>query len=171
MNPSDAELFLSSGYIRLQAFHSKARLTTVKQGLLDEMKRLGGTQGFSRSMRKLPVFQQIGKLSAAVKVEGAHEVLVTPELTAHVTHLAGKAPSNVQDTQLLLSPSRQGAWTLDGLNWHVDIVAGRRDRIPGIQGSFSSTMSRPTAAQRSRWQARTAFLRGTRIRLLPSAKS
>lgn len=136
MNSSQVEFFFSSGYLRLEAFHSKARLAAVRQRLLDETKRLGGTGGVARSIRKLPVFQQIGRLSAAVKVQHMGEVLMTPGLISHVSQLTGHTPSDIQDTQLLLSPPNQGAWTLEGLNWHVDITAERRDGIPGIQAFF-----------------------------------
>lgn len=136
MDSAQAEFFLSNGYLRLPAFHSTARLAAIRRRLLDETKRLVGPAGVLRSVRGLPVFQQIGRLSAAVKVPDLHDVLVTPALIADVTRLAGRAPNDIQPAQLLLSPSHQGAWTLDGLNWHVDIKAERPDRIPGIQAFF-----------------------------------
>lgn len=61
---------------------------------------------------------------------------MSAELFALVGRLAGRAPSNVQPTQLLLSPPQQGAWSLQGLNWHVDVRAGAADPIPGIQAFF-----------------------------------
>lgn len=33
-------------------------------------------------------------------------------------------------------PPAQGAWTLEGLNWHVDIAENQRARIKGIQAFF-----------------------------------
>ena len=41
-----------------------------------------------------------------------------------------------QPLQLLLSPPQQGAWRLEGLNWHVDAVADPPGRLPGIQAFF-----------------------------------
>ncbi|MDR2195404.1 MAG: hypothetical protein LBE50_02215, partial [Gallionellaceae bacterium] len=133
MNSSQAEFFFNNGYLRLDAFHPKSRLAALKQRLSDETKQLLRSEGVARSMRKLPVFQQIGKLSGAVAILDAHETLVTPELITQITRLSGRAPSLVQRTQLLLSPPNQGDWTLDNLNWHVDITAAQRDQLPGIQ--------------------------------------
>jgi ectoine hydroxylase-related dioxygenase (phytanoyl-CoA dioxygenase family) len=130
------EFFSRNGYLRLAAFHSPARLAALRQRLLAETSRLSRAEGVARTLRKLPVFQQIGKLSSAIAAQDAHEVLVTPELIAQITRLAGRAPSGIQRTQLLLSPARQGDWTLQGLNWHVDIAAKQRNHLPGIQAFF-----------------------------------
>lgn len=81
-------------------------------------------KGEPKSVQGLPVFQQIGKLSALVKVAGLHEALVTPSLIDAITQLGGlRAPPPLQPTQMLLSPPTQGPWTLEGLNWHVDVTA------------------------------------------------
>lgn len=108
----------------------------VRQKLLDELKRVSEGKGMPASVRGLPVFQQIGKLSSLVRLPGLHESLVTRELLAEVARLAGRAPTMVQGVELLLSPPRQGASTLEGLNWHVDIAAKLQDRLPGIQAFF-----------------------------------
>jgi len=128
------DFFIEHGYLRLPGFHPGSRMMAIRRKVIDEVKRLPGG-GIPRAVRDLPVFQQIGKLSARVNVPGLHETLVTAPLIDLVTRLGRHAPFIVQPTQLLLSPPSQGAWTLSGLNWHVD-VASAQDRIPGIQAFF-----------------------------------
>jgi hypothetical protein len=131
--------FIDKGYLRLEGFHPKKQVAGIRQKLLDELKRLKalpGGKSLSGSLQKLPLFQQIGKLSSLVKAPGLHEALVTPGLIACATQLGGRAPSAIQQTQLLLSPPSQGASTLEGLNWHVDIAARPQDPLPGVQAFF-----------------------------------
>lgn len=130
------QLFFNQGYLHLQGFHPKGRMAPVRQQLLHELKRISGNTRSWGTLRTLPVFQQIAKLSAGANVPGLHETLMSAELVGLVGRLAGRAPSTVQPTQLLLSPPQQGAWSLQGLNWHVDVRAGAADPIPGIQAFF-----------------------------------
>jgi len=139
MQPTHADFFIDKGYVRLEGFHPQKRIAGLRQKLLDEFKRLNalpGSKSLSNSLQKLPTFQQIGKLSALAKVPGVHEALVTPELIDCVTQLGGRAPTAIQDTQLLLSPPHQGTSTFNGLNWHVDVTAKPQDPLPGIQAFF-----------------------------------
>jgi hypothetical protein len=139
MNASPTDLFVDQGYLRLEGFHPKKQVAGIRQKLLDELKRLKALPGGKSplgSLQKLPVFQQIGKLSALVKVPGVHAALVTPSLIERVAQLGGRAPTGIQDTQLLLSPPHQGTWTLEGLNWHVDIAARPQGPLPGVQAFF-----------------------------------
>ncbi|MDQ0013102.1 hypothetical protein J2W23_001481 [Variovorax boronicumulans] len=139
MKSFQGALFVDKGYLRLEGFHPQKQVAGVRQKLLDELKRLKavpGGKGLPGSLQRLPLFQQIGKLSALVKAPGLHEALVTPGLIDCVTRLGGRAPSAIQDTQLLLSPPSQGASTLEGLNWHVDIAARPQDPLPGVQAFF-----------------------------------
>lgn len=131
-----AEFFIDRGYLRLEGFHPQKRMTAIRRTLLDEFKRLSGERGMPRALHGLPVFQQIGKLSSLVKYPGLHEALMTRELVDEVTRLAGRAPTAIQGAQLLLSPPQQGSWTLENLNWHVDVKARPADRLPGIQAFF-----------------------------------
>ncbi|WPG35597.1 phytanoyl-CoA dioxygenase family protein [Variovorax sp. EBFNA2] len=139
MQPTQADFFIDKGYVRLEGFHPQKQIAGLRQKLHDEIKRLKalpGGKGLSSSLQKFPLFQQIGKLSALVKVPGVHEALVTPLLIDCVTQLGGRAPTAIQDTQLLLSPPLQGASTFTGLNWHVDVSASPQDPLPGIQAFF-----------------------------------
>ena len=136
MTPLQTELFADQGYLRLQGFHPERRIAPIRQQLLDELKRISSNARGWSSLRTLPMFQQIGKLSADAKVRGLHETLMNAELVELVGRLAGRSPANVQPTQLLLSPPQQGTWSLQGLNWHVDVRAGATDPVPGIQAFF-----------------------------------
>jgi hypothetical protein len=136
MKSTEPELFAAQGCVRLEGFHSKARVAPVRRALLDELERVQAGRGMPASLRALPVFQQIGRLSGLVKVPGLHASLMTSELKEVIACLGGRMPTEIQETQLLLSPAAQGAWTLQGLNWHVDVAADARGLIPGIQAFF-----------------------------------
>lgn len=139
MNPTQADHFKTHGYLHIEGFHPKTRVAPIRQKLRDELKRLAGAKGGLSAVQRLPLFQQIGKLSALVNVPGLHEALVTPALLDLVAKLGGRASSDApgnQGTQLLLSPPQQGDWTLQGLNWHVDITARPQDPLPGVQAFF-----------------------------------
>jgi hypothetical protein len=136
MQIAQLEAFQQHGYLRLEAFHPRKKMQDIKRHILDDLKRLKAWtpgKGLPSQIRTLPMFQQIGKLSAMVKVPGLHEALMTPELRADMARLAGRALPAQEGTQLLLSPPHQGAWTLERLNWHVDVTARPPDRLPGVQ--------------------------------------
>ncbi len=138
MTPEQFHFFTTHGYLHLESFHPKKPMAAIQQKVLDDIKRASGGKGVPKSVQGLPVFQQIGKLSALVKVPGLHEALVTPALIDAITQLGDLRAQQppLQPTQLLLSPPHQGPWTLEGLNWHVDVTANPPDRLPGIQAFF-----------------------------------
>ncbi len=133
MTAAAADFFRDHGYLRLEGFHDVKRIAAIRLRVLDELDRLTKARSLANRLRGLPVFQQIGNLSTLVKVPGLNEALMTPELLDQVARLGGRAPAAIQATGLLLSPPNQGHWSLDGLNWHVDVAASARDRPPGIQ--------------------------------------
>ena len=139
MTPAQADSFARHGYLHLEGFYAKKLVGAIRQKVLDEFKRLGMSADGKRlpkALQGLPVFQQIGKLSALVNVPGLHAALVKPELIECVTRLGGRTPPAIQESQLLLSPPHQAAWSLEGLNWHVDVSASPRDPLPGVQAFF-----------------------------------
>lgn len=136
MKSTEREFFYSSGYLHCAGFHPRNRLAGLRSRVLQDIKRSSERAGASKSLRKLPIFQQIGRLSSLVDARDAHETLVTPELIELVGHLVGQRSTTIQETQLLLSPPNQGTWTLSGLNWHVDVHAEDQDRVPGVQVFF-----------------------------------
>ncbi len=136
MTPEQIDRFRDRGVLHLEGFHPKSRVAPLRDRLRDELKRLASAKGGLGAVQRLPLFQQIGKLSAMVDVPGLHEALVTPALLARIAALGVRAPAGSAGTQLLLSPPRQGAWTLGGLNWHVDLAARPQDPLPGVQAFF-----------------------------------
>lgn len=136
MQPTQLDAFRQHGYLRLGAFHPRRKMLAIQRHILDELKRLKAWapgKGLSSQIRSLPTFQQIGRLSAMVKVPGLHEALMTPDMLAGMARLAGRTLPVNDGTQLLLSPPNQGAGTLERLNWHVDVTAKPPDRLPGVQ--------------------------------------
>lgn len=137
MRSTHIDHFRAHGYVRLSGFHPRKRMAPVRQQLLDELKRLNiwaAGKSLSSAWRGMPPFQQIARLATLVKAPGVHESWMTSELLANVAALAGREPGREQlATQLLLSLPHQGNWTLQGLNWHVDVTAEPPERLPGIQ--------------------------------------
>jgi len=108
----------------------------ISKNILEQLKRINiwaSGKSLPHALHGLPPFQQIARLSSLIKVAGLHDALITPHLSSIVAGLAGSAPSTPQDTQLLLSLPKQGTWTLEGLNWHVDVGSAPLARLPGIQ--------------------------------------
>lgn len=133
MTPATAQFFATHGYVRFPGFYAVKYLAPLRQALKEEWKRLSGVPGLSRSLRTMPAFQQIAKLSSLTQCPGLHQALVTPALLGEVAGLAGRRPAVIQDARLLLSPPRQGDWTLQRLNWHVDVKGALPGSLPGIQ--------------------------------------
>lgn len=136
MNSVDEALFATSGYAALRGFHSKAALAGLRRRISDEVAHLAANASAWKSLRKLPAFQQVTRLSSLVRIPGLHQTLAIEELHSLVADLAGRPVPMTQDAQLLLSPPNQGAWKLDSLNWHVDVTSRQQDHVPGVQVFF-----------------------------------
>lgn len=136
MTSANRDFFTENGFLKLPAFHSRARLAAIKTSLVNQLRSSFDGGGASKSFRKLPIFQQIARMSSRVTVHGAQETLVTPELLDIISEVSGRQPSAIQQMQFLLSPPNQGEWTLKGLNWHVDVKTEGPDHMPGVQAFF-----------------------------------
>lgn len=136
LQPSDLDSFHAHGYVALRGFHPATQLSPIKERVLDELARLkvwsNGKSGRS-ALAQMPPFQQIAKLSTMVKLPDLHEALSTPGIRAAVALLAGSNPLTATGTQPLLSLPHQGRWSLNKLNWHVDVSSNPDAKIPGIQ--------------------------------------
>lgn len=136
MDATQLAHFHDRGWLKLAAFHPKARLLPFKNRLLAELKRLGvwgSGKALPHAMRQLPPFQQITRLSSSIRLPDLHAQLASPEVLALVAELAGRKPTSIADTQLLLSLPHRETWSLQQLNWHVDVTADPSGRLPGIQ--------------------------------------
>ena len=139
LSPDQRDAFAEQGCLRLPGFLSRAQVEPVRRQVLDELKRekiWASGRTLSTQLSGLPAFQQIGRVSGRVKVPNLQQALVTPELCAIVSAIAGDARAAPAATQLLLSLPHQGTWTLAGLNWHLDLAAGASGGVPGVQAFF-----------------------------------
>ncbi len=135
MTPEQRAFFQDRGYVLLRGALSQTRLRPVRERVLGELKRLGSGssgQGIPASVRDLPTFQQIEKLSRLVDIPDLAAKVMSPQVEGAIEALAGGRAS-ARQSQLLLSPPRQGPWRLDGLNWHTDLHSSQQQRRPGIQ--------------------------------------
>jgi Phytanoyl-CoA dioxygenase (PhyH) len=131
---SQRKFFDQHGYLRLEQAVSQTQLRLARKRIHDELSRSGidsAGRGLPKTLRSLPVFQQIGRLSQLVNFPDL-KVAVIPQDVEKLVHALGNAKVMSTQSQLLLSPPRQGDWHLAGLNWHVD-VSTHQVRIPGIQ--------------------------------------
>lgn len=128
LQSSEADFLQAHGYLCLRSFYPRPLMARLRQQIGDQVKKVA-----TKQLQALPPFQQITRLSALVKIPGLHEALVTPDLSEKVAAIAGRAKVSAQATQLLLSLPKQGAWTLEGLNWHVDVASQPLGPLPGIQ--------------------------------------
>ncbi len=113
-------------------------METLKEKILRELSRLriwDGGKSVGSSLQSLTPFQQIAKLSSMVKVD-VHDVLNTSEIHSAIVGLTDRTPLAEQGSQLLLSLAHQGRWSLNSLNWHVDIASNPVDGIPGVQAFY-----------------------------------
>jgi hypothetical protein len=135
LTPQQRTFFRERGYLRLERAMTREHLRAVQAYVADNLSRNGinaSGKGVPRSISDLPVFQQIGKLSQLIKPPDVPQKLVPSGLLATIESLAASRITSAQ-TQFLISPSKQGDWSLTKLNWHTDISSPAGAAIPGIQ--------------------------------------
>lgn len=124
---------------------SERQVAGTRQKLLDEFKRLKalpGGKSLSNSLQKLPLFQQIGKLSTLVKVPGLHEALVTPDLIDCVSRLVGRPVCHPRHaTAAIAAQSRR----LDAPR--LELACRHRDRSAGSAAGNPGLFDRRRGAQ------------------------
>ncbi|MGG6237803.1 phytanoyl-CoA dioxygenase family protein [Nodosilinea sp. AN01ver1] len=134
MTPEQKSSFQTKGYLRLKGALSKRQVRPIKEHILAELSRLkiwSSGKNLSASIKQMPAFQQIAKLSGLVNHHDLQSKVITPDTLALINSLANGKLAPAQ-SQLLISLPHQGDWTLNGLNWHTDI-SSHQQRIPGIQ--------------------------------------
>jgi ectoine hydroxylase-related dioxygenase (phytanoyl-CoA dioxygenase family) len=135
MTPEQKSFFQDRGYLFLKGTLSKSQVSPIKDHILDELKRLklwSSGKTLSASIKKMPAFQQIAKLSGMIKQNDVHAKLITQAASSPIASLIESKVAPAQ-SQLLISLPNQGDWTTNGLNWHVDISSSSPDLMPGIQ--------------------------------------
>lgn len=135
MTPDQKSSFCATGCLLVKRALTKNQTESIKQGVFDELKRLriwASGKTLSASMKVMPAFQQIAKLSTLIRQDNLHAKLVSHDTFSIVASLSETRLIPAQ-SQLLVSLPNQGEWTLNGLNWHTDISPSGHRRVPGVQ--------------------------------------
>jgi ectoine hydroxylase-related dioxygenase (phytanoyl-CoA dioxygenase family) len=135
MTPEQQSSFRENGYLLLRRALSKNQVDPIKAHVLNELKRLNiwsSGKTLSASIKSMPAFQQITKISGSIKQDNLHSKVINKEILAAFSSLTPKNLSPVQG-QFLISLPNQGDWSINGLNWHTDISASAGGHAPGIQ--------------------------------------
>ncbi|MEP0908079.1 phytanoyl-CoA dioxygenase family protein [Leptolyngbya subtilissima ST-M1] len=135
MTPEQKSFFRERGYLFLKGAFPKSQVRPIKEHILDELKRLkvwSSGKTLSASIKNMPAFQQIAKLSGMIKQNDLHAKLIIQTASSTIASLA-EAKVVPAQSQLLISLPNQGNWTLNGLNWHTDVSSSNPHRMPGIQ--------------------------------------
>ncbi|KYG66501.1 hypothetical protein AZI86_05495 [Bdellovibrio bacteriovorus] len=137
LSNEDKSLFLKHGIIRLRRRVPLKLLQKIQSSIRTELERLNIiSQGkiSSAKIQNLSVFQQTGRLGQLVKIGRELDQIISTDLIDDMNFLAGKKLKPVQlSPQLLLSLPHRKDWSLDHLNWHLDLEIPYHDVIPGIQ--------------------------------------
>lgn len=135
MTTEQASTFRDTGYLLMKQALPRKHVDSMKAHVLKELARLriwSSGKSLSPSLRTAPAFQQIAKLSGLIRQDDLHAKLIDADLLTTIVSLAGTRLVPAQG-QFLVSLPQQGAWTLDGLNWHTDVASAGHRRVPGIQ--------------------------------------
>lgn len=135
LTEADIQNFSDWGILALRGFLPRKSTLAAKDAIVEKLKELnllvGGKIASSR-LQGLPVFQQIGRLGQMVGPIEEVNSLFTDELLNVVNSLANKKLTPTQP-QILLSFPHKTDWSLNNLNWHLDLTPPKEDQIPGIQ--------------------------------------
>ena len=124
LTPEQAASFRETGILAIRHALASSEIAPVRDYVRGELARLGVTGRGKRSVvRDLPPFQQVTRLSSLLRFAGLGDRLITPALRRAIAELAGGVRLTPSEAQLLVSPPRQGAWSLDGAGWHVAVAA------------------------------------------------
>lgn len=135
MTPDQKSIFRESGYLLLKGALGKSKAEPIRNHVLQELKRLkiwSSGKTLPASIKRVPGFQQITKLSGLIKQDDLHCRVIDEHVLSAITSLAGAGVAPVH-SQFLISLPNQGDWTLGGLSWHTDISAADHQRMSGIQ--------------------------------------
>ncbi len=136
-NAEDADIFARSGLLPMRGWLPRKPTALAKDAILNELTRLKlrvNGKFVSSKIQDLPIFQQTGRMGQMVGGLDEVDRLFTDELLETMESLAGanlKRPST--HAQILLSFPHKVEWSLDQLNWHLDLAPPKTDFIPGVQ--------------------------------------
>lgn len=137
LSTAQQTLFRDRGILHLKGAISKKTCAALQQAVLHELDRLNlrvKGQTASSKLQHLPPFQQVNVLGQKVNVDAPLAGLFPAELLRFIGALSGTTVKpNEAVPQLLLSFPHKDEWTLNRLNWHLDLALPSKDEIPGIQ--------------------------------------
>ena len=90
MTPEQKSFFRERGFLFLKGALSKSQVSPIRDHILDELKRLkvwSSGKTLSASIKKMPAFQQIAKLSAMIKHNDLHAKSERNILPDNLRHL------------------------------------------------------------------------------------
>lgn len=135
ITPQQQASFAENGYVHLRGALVKRQTEPAKAHILEELKRLriwSSGKTLSATIKAMPAFQQITKLSGLIRLDELHARLVGQALVPAISALSAIRLVPAQ-SQFLVSLPQQGSWAVDGLNWHTDIAPAGHRQVPGIQ--------------------------------------
>lgn len=131
------ERFSEQGILALRGFLPRKLVGAARESILSELSRLNlkvNGKIVSSKIRALPVFQQTSRLGQMVgRIEQVDRLFSDDLLTAMNDLTAAKLKSSQPHSQILLSFPHKMDWSLNCLNWHLDLTPPKADRIPGVQ--------------------------------------
>jgi len=135
LTQAEIKTFTDRGILALRGFLPQKATTVAKDAILEKLKKLNlivkGKAATSR-IQDLPVFQQIGRIGQVVgQLEEVNRLFNDELLTA--MNILAKSQLKPAQPQLLISFPNRIDWSLNNLNWHLDLVPPKFDQIPGVQ--------------------------------------
>lgn len=123
---SETKTFSEQGVLLMRGFLPRKLALAARDSISDELVRLklkvNGKLDSSK-IRDLPIFQQTGRLGQMVKPQEEVNRLFTDDLLGAMNTLAGKKlKASAPDPQILLSFPHKAEWSLNNLNWHLDLT-------------------------------------------------
>lgn len=125
--------FQLDGLVKLPQFIPQKELKIIQQTLLSDLKRLNiysSNKVLSKTLQGMSPFQQIVKLSQTLKKPKHLDIIFSIVYEYIINNLLLSALNSNIESQLLLSLPYQGLWSMEVLNWHIDISA---QKFQGIQ--------------------------------------
>lgn len=112
-------------------------MEAARTAILSELSRLKlkvNGKIVSSKIQELPVFQQTNRLGQMMSRLESVDRVFSDDLLETMNKLAGTdlKPSQPH-AQILLSFPHKEDWSLNSLNWHLDLTPPKIDQIPGIQ--------------------------------------
>ncbi|UQA57878.1 phytanoyl-CoA dioxygenase family protein [Polyangium aurulentum] len=132
----DAKKFSDDGVLPLRGFLPRKLVAAAQSAISSELTRLkikANGKLTASKIQALPVFQQTIRLGQMIKVGDEIDRLFPEELLVAMNSLAGAPLERSPHPQILLSLPHKEAWSLDHLNWHLDLTPPKADQIPGVQ--------------------------------------